>query len=338
MSHATNDVEDGPHVDISRDIPREVRHASILSVNGSTGAYNVFNANMTQLESLLCLAFSHQSFRLADTPRSQFFLQSRIDCIENDLSGPWVIQPRSAMLSWQVVMLVTAVEVYLKEALTTLALFDPTLMRERESVQKFSYDDLRAASDSDSVLRDFCYNWARSKIDGRGGPPAWMEWLRGIGVSPLSSDKVTELDGVWGLRHQQVHDGGLPTPEFIRRHRSLAERLFANEGITLDDLLSWRELATELVGQVEQAIVGRLTAHLGDQIAAGQKRTGDYMLRTLQEKYKNAVEEIGREELDRRAAQVMDAAEERFWRMDYSRKGEVPTYPGAHWRESSEVE
>ncbi|GAB1343101.1 hypothetical protein [Gemmatimonas sp.] len=316
----------------SDELPRELRETLILTVEGNTPAYNIFGAQLIELEALLSLALASEKLRMTDTPRSEFFLQSRIDRIENDYSGPWHIEVRPLMLRWQIVMHVTAAEVYLKEALTTLALFDPNLMAERDSKQEWKYDDVRAATDRDSMLREFCYRWARSIVDGSGGPAKWVRWLVGLGVPALSDDDISTLEGVWGLRHLQVHSGGHLTPEFIRRHRSLADKLY-REGLTLDDLLGWRALIEKFVKGVETAVSGRLKARLAPQIAAGQERTGEYMMEILRRRYDDAVAELGEDELVRRANSRVREAEERFWRMNYTTSGDPPTYPGEDWME-----
>jgi hypothetical protein len=313
-------------------LAREARDAAILTVDGNTPAYNIFDGHLTQLEALLSLAFASEKLRMGDTPRSEFFLQSRIDRIENDYSGPWHIEVRPAMLQWQLVMHVTAVEVYLKEVLTSLALFDPKLMFGRDSKQEWSYSDIREASDRDTVLREFCYRWARSMVDGAGGPYKWVRWLAGIGVPPLSDVDVATLEGVWGLRHLQVHSGGRLTPEFVRNHRMLAEKLY-NEGLSLDDLLEWRDVIHRFVEGIEKAVTGRLRAQLSDEIAAGQERTSQYMLGTLQKHHDERLAQLGEEELHRRADALMREAYERFWRMGYTARGELPVYPGDGWRD-----
>lgn len=309
------------------DLPREVREHPILSVSDDSAAYNVFDANMTQLEATLCLAFSHESFRLHDTARSEFFLQSRIECIENDLSGPWSIDVRYAMLKFQIVMLVTAVEVYLKDVLTTLAMFDPGLMTERESSQEWHYADIRDASDRDTVLREFCYRWARSRIDGGGGPARWVDWLKGLGVPVLGVEDIAELEALWGLRHLYVHSGRAITPEFARRHPELAEKLLAH-GIDLEDALRWRSVCWSFVNLVERALVGRLRARRGHEIAEGQERTAQAMMATLDANHKRMLEVESESDRAIRVTRAMAEAQERFWRMGYTREGGVPVYPG----------
>lgn len=309
------------------DLPREVRDHPILSVSDDSAAFNVFDSNMMHLEAALCLAFSHESFRLHDTPRSQFFLQSRIDCIQNDLSGPWSVDVRYSMLKVQVVMLVTAVEVYLKEILTTLAMFDPGLMTERESNQEWNYSDIHDASDRDTVLREFCYRWARNKIDGGGGPARWVEWLRGLGVQALAANEIVELEALWGLRHLYVHSGRTITPEFARRHPSLAETLLTR-GIALEDVLRWRATCESFVYTVEKAVVGRLRSRRNEEIVAGQERAIQAMMTTLDKNHKRMLEVETDLEREARIERTMAAANERFWRMGFSREGDVPIYPG----------
>jgi hypothetical protein len=315
-------------------LPVELSSAQILNPDGNTFAHSVFGSHLTELEALLALAFADPGLIVRDTARSRFFLQARIDCIENDLSGPWAIDVRDAMLRWQVVMHVAAVEVYLKEALTTLALFDPKLMRERASKQEWSYENLRTASDSSSVLREFCYRWARSEIDGGAGPRKWVAWLAGIGVPPIPEDDIFQLEQIWGLRHLQVHSGGSLTCEFIRRHPDLADKLYA-DGLQLSDLIGWRETMQKFVDSVEGAITGRLRAYRPKEIAEGKERLTEYMTANLEAQHKHAVEALGEEEITRRAAARWEESEERIWRMTHLREGAPPDYPGAGWMDNA---
>jgi hypothetical protein len=78
------------------------------------------------------------------------------------------------------------------------------------------------------------------------------------------------------------------------------------------------------VDGVERSVVGRLEARLGDEIAAGQQRTNDYMLERLKKRHEAAIAQIGEEELLRRADARMREADERFWRMDYTMRPMKP--------------
>jgi hypothetical protein len=63
----------------------------------------------------------------------------------------------------------SAVEVYLQNALTFLAVYDEQFMRSRAAKQEWKYDEIRTASDNDDVLWTFSNQWARAFI-GDGGP------------------------------------------------------------------------------------------------------------------------------------------------------------------------
>lgn len=209
----------------------------------------------------------------ADTEKSTRYLEARRLQVENDFSGPWSIDVRHSMLSWQVAMRVSAVEVYLQNALTFLAVYDAEFMRSRGSKQEWTYDALRLASDNDDALWTFCNQWARGFV-GDGGPARWSKALNRSGLGKFEEFDVDQLEAMWGYRHMRVHHAGQFTREFIQRHREVAERIWEN-GVQLSDVEQWSEAANRFVASAEGGIAGRLKATLGEDLV-GERQDAEF--------------------------------------------------------------
>lgn len=240
----------------TEDLPREASSGPIFHPDWGTHAYVSYKRNTSGLDALLAMVFP----LLTESEKSEKYLTARLLQVEND-HEPWAIDVRHTMLSWQVAMRVSAVEVYLQDALTFLAVYDPEFIRKRGSKQEWTYDDVRSASDNEEALWTFCGRWARSFI-GDGGPMRWSKALKGGGLGKYSEKQVLELEGMWGYRHMRVHNGGRLNRDFMKRHSSLAEHL-ATEGLQLGDLQAWAATADTFVAEAESGIAGRLRAKLG---------------------------------------------------------------------------
>jgi hypothetical protein len=248
------------------DLPKEAGSGPIFHPDWGTHAYAAYNANTTGLDALLALAFGLPGA----TPEQLADLQTNRRSINDAFSGPWAIDVDHTMLSWQVAMRVSAVEVYLQDALTFLAVYDSEFIRSRASVQTWDYDAIRRASDKGDAVWTFCNNWARSFV-GDGGPSRWARALTGAGLGKFSDAEVASLEAMWGYRHLRIHNGGRFSPEFVTRHREVAERLW-RDGLKQSDLSEWRKTADTFVGTAEQGIAGRLRARLGKKLIKQRER------------------------------------------------------------------
>lgn len=292
-------------------LPREAGSGPIFHPDWGTHAYADYNAGITNLNALLGMVFPID----ADTPRSLRLLEGRRLRIENDFSGPWGIDVQYSMLSWQVAMRVSAVEAYLQDALTFLAVYDDEFIRSRKSLQQVDYDSIRSSSDYDRTLFDFCSRWARNFV-GDGGPRRWIESLRGAGLGRFGSTNLSQLESMWGYRHVRIHNGGRLTPEFATRHPEVTERL-GEHGLTLSDFEAWSKEADSFVGEAESGIAGRLRARLGETLVAARERAEfDRQVTSLRERYEALNKDLTENEINERIARQEAEFEARVKRMD----------------------
>lgn len=287
-------------------LPREARAGPIFHPDWGTHAYADYNASITNLSALLGMVFTID----ADTPRSLRLLEGRRLRIENDFAGPWGIDVQYSMLSWQVAMRVSAVEAYLQDALTFLAVYDEEFIRSRKSRQQVDYDSIRNSSDYDRPLFDFCSRWARNFV-GDGGPRRWVESLRGAGLGRFDSTNLAELEAMWGYRHVRIHNGGRLTPEFATRHPEVTERL-GEHGLTLSDFAAWCEEADAFVGEAEGGIAGRLRARLGETLVSAREQAElDRQMTWFKERYETLNKDQTEYEINERIARSQVECEAR---------------------------
>lgn len=288
-------------------LPRETGNAPIFHPDWGTHANANYHANVSSLDALLGMVFPIS----VETAKSERCLRARRLQIENDFSGPWSINIQFTMLSWQVAMRVSAVEVYLRDALAFLALFDPEFIRSRGSKQDWDYDSLRTASDNDDALWTFCDRWARAFI-GDGGPERWASSLEKSGLGKFDSELVKSLEGMWGYRHMRIHNGAKFSREFITRHPALAASL-KKEGLQQQDLQKWSDSATTFVDAVEKGITGRLRARIGEkEITDRENLECERQMKMWEDRRKFIKESETPEQTERRVAAAMQEAEERF--------------------------
>ena len=121
---------------------------------------------------------------------------------------------------WQVVMLVTCVEAYLQDVLTTAASVDPELMNKSE--QCAQYADIIGSTSLDALANELRARWARGWLSG-GGPTRWIERLKKMGARGYPSDLARRLEPIWGIRHVVVHAAGVATPDFVKRHPGMVK-------------------------------------------------------------------------------------------------------------------
>jgi hypothetical protein len=247
-------------------LPREAQAGPIFHPDLGTHAFAAYHANTTGLNALLAFVFGHDH----DSAEARDELARRRQVVDEAFSGPWAIDLGYTALSWQVAMRVSAVEVYLQDALTFLAVYDPDFIRGRGSEQTWGYDDFRTASDADAVLWAYCDRWARNFI-GDGGPTRWAAALQRAGLGEFADADVAELEAMWGYRHMRVHNGGRFSPEFVRRHPTAAEAIW-NDGLQLAQVKAWIEKANAFVRTAERAIAARLRARLGTALIEERER------------------------------------------------------------------
>lgn len=121
---------------------------------------------------------------------------------------------------WQVVMLVTCVEAYLQDVLTTAASVDPELMNKSE--QCAQYADIIGATSLDALANELRARWARGWLSD-GGPTRWIARLGKMGARGYPKDLARRLEPIWGIRHVVVHAAGVATPDFVKRHPGMVK-------------------------------------------------------------------------------------------------------------------
>ena len=250
----------------SDELPREAGAGPIFHPDWGTHAYASYQANTTGLAALLAMVLPEES---DDLEARQYLLHRRSD-VDNRYSGPWAIDTERTMLSWQIAMRVSAVEVYLQDALTFLALYDRDFMRSRGSVQHWDYDAIRHASDTDNALWTYCNRWARGFV-ADGGPKRWAGALHRSGLGRFDDIDLDQLEAMWGYRHLRIHNAGRLTPDFARRHSSEADLLW-KEGLSHSRAMQWTTGADEFVDRIEAGVAGRLRARLGQELIAEREQ------------------------------------------------------------------
>lgn len=292
-------------------LPREAQTGPIFHPDWGTHAYSRYDANIVGLDALLAMVFP----LLNETEKSKRYLKARIFKIENDFSGPWSVNLEHSMLSWQVAMRVSAVEVYLQDSLTFLAVYDPEFIRSRGSKQEWDYDLIRTSSDNNDAVWTFCNRWAKGFI-GEGGPRRWAKSLQGSGLGRYEESSIISLEAMWGYRHMRIHNGGRLSREFIARHGEIAESLIQN-GLQIEDIQKWSDTARSFVMSAEKSISGRLKAKLGENLIKDrQEKESERQMAWLDERYKNILNSETEEERTRRISRNEQAFKEKCELMD----------------------
>mgnify|MGYP001613909814 CR=1 FL=1 len=145
---------------------------------------------------------------LLDTPENREAFVKRIEAYASQFRA---VEEYAHL--WAIVMIVTAAEAYLQDALAFNALHDPSLMK--DSALTATYDDIVEASTTAKLASVMRSRWARAFVD-RGGPPLWILRLSRMGAGPYPDAMPEQLDLIWGIRHVVVHSAGVAGPDFCR--------------------------------------------------------------------------------------------------------------------------
>jgi hypothetical protein len=175
---------------------------------------------------------------------------------------------------WQVVMLVTCVECYLKDILATAAKVDSQLMSRSEQVVRCA--DVFAAISLEALADNIRARWARGWVD-EGGPPLWISKLDKIGAKNYPENLAPRLDVIWGIRHVVVHSAGFATADFVARHSSAFGKSGERVRVTTSDFGGFASAVFQFAELTDAYFVARCSA-LADapgesQVAEGKKRT-----------------------------------------------------------------
>jgi hypothetical protein len=134
------------------------------------------------------------------------------------------------------VLMVTIVEVYLKDVLIYAAEVDATLMK--HSGQAASYKQLLNTGSLEEVLVELRGNWAKDFLDN-GGPTSLIKRLTAMGARGYRPSTSKLMEALWGVRHLMVHSAGIVTPEFVRRHSHFQKKVGDHFVVTNRHLTEW---------------------------------------------------------------------------------------------------
>jgi hypothetical protein len=155
---------------------------------------------------------------------------------------------------WQVVMLVTCVEAYLKHVFEDAASLDPELMKASE--QSAPYHEVLSATSIDELAKGMRQRWARRRVDD-GGPTTWVSSFEKMGVRRYPPDLAARLERIWGARHLVVHSAGVVTREFLRRHPSAAKAVGESIKISAEDFAAFLTSVAEFLSPIEKYFLAR---------------------------------------------------------------------------------
>jgi hypothetical protein len=158
---------------------------------------------------------------------------------------------------WQVVMMVTCVEAYLQDVLSTAASVDPELMSKSE--QRARYADVIAATSLDALANKLRVRWARGRLSD-GGPTRWISRFGKMGATGYSADLAPRLELYWGIRHVVVHAAGIATPDFVKRHPGVVAAAGDRVRVNHRDLKKFFDAVREFIEPTEKFFLARYPA------------------------------------------------------------------------------
>jgi len=158
---------------------------------------------------------------------------------------------------WQVVMLVTCVEGYLQDLLSSAAIVDPDLMSKSE--QMAPYATVAAASSLEDLMNEMRGRWARGWLND-GGPTQWLTRLEKMGVRGYAATLAPRLELIWGIRHVVVHAGGVSTADFVRRHPGMVGALGDRVRVPTQELKKYIAAVRGLMEPTEAFFLARWPA------------------------------------------------------------------------------
>jgi len=134
------------------------------------------------------------------------------------------------------VMLVAALEAYLRDVLAFAARRDPSIMKQYSVGISANTDQLMTYQSIDEFRDTLPLEWARVWLDRRKSPKDWIGGLRKLGVDGIAEDAASRLNLVRGIRHVIVHSAGIVDRDFVRQHpeagRSIGDKIHVgDEGI-----------------------------------------------------------------------------------------------------------
>jgi hypothetical protein len=155
---------------------------------------------------------------------------------------------------WQVVMLVTCVEAYLRDLLAAVASVDPELMDKSQQVAP--YADVVSATSLDELASELRARWARGWLSD-GGPTRWISRLERMGARGYPDGLARRLELMWGIRHVVVHAAGVATADFVKRHPGVVAAAGDRVRVGARNFDSFLEAARGFLEPTERYFVAR---------------------------------------------------------------------------------
>jgi hypothetical protein len=170
------------------------------------------------------------------------------------------------LLEWNAIMLVTATEAYLQDALAFHARHDPNLMRASEQAAQYA-EVVSAGSLSDlaDLLRS---RWARNFLE-KGGPTKWRERLEKLGVRGFPEGMDASLETLWGVRHMLIHNAGIATTDFVQRHPNFGAKVGERIRFQRSHLRTWLDPVDGFVSTYERFLYHRFLKSATDDLLPG---------------------------------------------------------------------
>src|ERR1044072_1217044 len=176
------------------------------------------------------------------------------------------------VLRWIPVILVTTVEAYLKDIRMFEAQINPGVMK--LSQQSVSYEEVISAESINNLAEEMQARWARNFVDD-GGPERWISRLIKMGARGYDIDTARKMEILWGVRHVMVHDAGVATPDFVRRHPDYGAQSGSTIKIRLDQLNEWIKVVYHFIDVKDSYFVQRYKYELPITETASQQLKGD---------------------------------------------------------------
>jgi hypothetical protein len=199
-----------------------------VEADSHTSAWRTFEKNLDSVSHLIALGSRELSVLETESTRFRTYLRKPRDLTKKGTAREILrsasrfastVQGRVDRLGtatlWQLVVLVTCVEAYFQDLLSSAAGLDPALMSKSQQVAP--YADIVAANSLVDLANELRIRWARGWMSD-GGPTRWVSRLESMGARGYPKGLVPQLELMWGIRHAIVHSAGVATAEFVRRH------------------------------------------------------------------------------------------------------------------------
>jgi hypothetical protein len=156
---------------------------------------------------------------------------------------------------WMTVMLVTCVEAYLQDLLSTAARLDREVMGDAKP--SASYVEIMKASSLEDLADEVCRAWARGWVN-QGRPSDWIKRLVKMQKPAYASGIAARLEVIWSIRHVVVHSAGFATADFVRRYPRRADRVGKKLSVSLPDISEFFQACGDFVIPTDEAFCRRL--------------------------------------------------------------------------------